>query len=175
MNTSFERVKDTKDNWFTPLEIIHALGEFDLDPCTSPDRPWDTAKRHYTKEDDGYLQEWAGRVWLNPPYCGETKKWINKLADHGRGIALIYSRMNNLLFHEIVFPRATGIFFLQQKIAFHKEDGTKGDRAGCGSCLISFGYEDRLILSEFELLNGTFIDLGKLQGNYIWKQMRDKI
>ena len=33
MNTSFEKSKNSTDEWYTPKEIIDALGEFDLDPC----------------------------------------------------------------------------------------------------------------------------------------------
>ena len=32
MNTSFEKAKSTTDEWYTPREIIDALGPFDLDP-----------------------------------------------------------------------------------------------------------------------------------------------
>ena len=31
MNTSFEKSKNSTDEWYTPKEIIDALGEFDLD------------------------------------------------------------------------------------------------------------------------------------------------
>lgn len=44
MNTSFEKSKNSTDEWYTPKEIIDALGEFDLDPC-APMRPlWRTAR-----------------------------------------------------------------------------------------------------------------------------------
>lgn len=33
MNTSFERSAKATDEWYTPIGIIQALGEFDLDPC----------------------------------------------------------------------------------------------------------------------------------------------
>ncbi|NCW30719.1 MAG: adenine methyltransferase, partial [Alphaproteobacteria bacterium] len=33
----------TTTTWLTPPAVIKALGEFDLDPCASLDRPWDTA------------------------------------------------------------------------------------------------------------------------------------
>lgn len=47
MNTSFEKSKNSTDEWYTPKEIIDALGEFDLDPC-APMRPlWRTARVMY--------------------------------------------------------------------------------------------------------------------------------
>lgn len=72
MNTSFEKSKNSTDEWYTPKEIIDALGEFDLDPC-APMRPlWRTARVMYNKEQDGLKQKWEGRVWLNPPYSRPT-------------------------------------------------------------------------------------------------------
>lgn len=32
MNTTFEKSANSTDEWYTPKEIIDALGEFDLDP-----------------------------------------------------------------------------------------------------------------------------------------------
>ena len=50
MNTSFEKSKNSTDEWYTPKEIIDALGEFDLDPC-APMRPlWRTARVMYNKD-----------------------------------------------------------------------------------------------------------------------------
>ena len=50
------------DEWLTPPEIVRACGQFDLDPCAPIVRPWDTAARHFTVEDDGLAQSWDGRV-----------------------------------------------------------------------------------------------------------------
>lgn len=76
------------NEWLTPPEIIEALGPFDLDPCAPIERPWPTANRHYTVEDDGLRQPWDGFVWVNPPYGPHTWKWLHKLAEHGRGRAV---------------------------------------------------------------------------------------
>lgn len=68
MNTSFEKSKNSTDEWHTPKEIIDALGEFDLDPC-APMRPlWRTARVMYNKEQDGLKQKWEGRLW----FCKEN-------------------------------------------------------------------------------------------------------
>ena len=49
MNTSFERSANASDEWYTPREIIEALGEFDLDPCAPMHPLWPTAKIMYNK------------------------------------------------------------------------------------------------------------------------------
>ena len=45
------------DVWLTPPEILHSLGDFDLDPCASRERPWPTADKHLTIDDDGLSRE----------------------------------------------------------------------------------------------------------------------
>lgn len=54
---------------------------------------WQTAKIMYNKSDDGLTKEWAGRVWLNPPYSRPLiGQFVRKLAEHGNGIALLFNR-----------------------------------------------------------------------------------
>lgn len=107
MNTSFEKSKNSTDEWYTPKEIIDALGEFDLDPC-APMRPlWRTARVMYNKEQDGLKQKWEGRVWLNPPYSRPTiEHFITRMVEHNNGIALLFNRLDNKMFQDVVFPKA---------------------------------------------------------------------
>lgn len=80
------------NSWLTPPEIIAALGTFDLDPCACVGQPWSTAETHLYPRDDGLSAPWVGRVWLNPPYGPATARWLQRLARHGDGIALIFAR-----------------------------------------------------------------------------------
>lgn len=64
MNTSFERSANASDEWYTPREIIEALGEFDLDPCAPMHPLWPTAKIMYNKQDNGLIQNWGGESGL---------------------------------------------------------------------------------------------------------------
>src|SRR3546814_4162922 len=83
----------TQETWLTPLPIVSALGPFDLDPCAAPSpRPWPTAARHIELPEDGFAAEWSGRVWMNPPYGSEMARWLDKLATHRNGCALIFAR-----------------------------------------------------------------------------------
>jgi hypothetical protein len=61
----FNTNTDNNDVWLTPPYIIESLGGFDLDPCSPIDRPWPTAKSHYTIIDDGLTKDWSGRVWYS--------------------------------------------------------------------------------------------------------------
>lgn len=156
MDTSFQRTS-ASDEWYTPPEIIASLGKFDLDPCAAPDRI--TAARHFTKEDDGLSKEWSGRVWLNPPYSQPLlKKFITKMALHANGIALLFNRCDNALFHDLIFPSATAMLFLRKRIRFYNSQGLQGNHPGCGSVLIAWGEENALALKHCTL-QGKYVSL----------------
>lgn len=140
------RTAQTKDEWLTPPEIIRQLGTFDLDPCAPVNRPWDTAKRHYTIEDDGLSKPWAGRVWLNPPYGRETFVWLERLADHGQGIALIFARTDTKGFHETIWKRAHAVFFFQGRLKFYHASGEKAGTANAPSVLVSYSAADTMAI-----------------------------
>ena len=129
-----------KDEWLTSLFVLEALGSFDLDPCAPVVRPWPTAAEHFTIEDDGLLRNWHGRVWLNPPYGDQTGVWLNRLALHGNGIALVFARTETEMFFAEVWNRADAILFLRGRIFFHHVDGTRAESSGgAPSVLIAYG------------------------------------
>lgn len=146
------------DTWLTPPEIIHALGPFDLDPCTPDVMPWQTAENRYTKEDDGLTSAWFGRVWLNPPYSREAVKWLERLADHGNGIALVFARTETSWFVETIWKRCSALLFIEGRIYFHLSDGTRAAaNAGAPSVLVAYG-EDNAIAIENSGISGTFVN-----------------
>lgn len=131
------------DTWLTPPHIIQALGSFDLDPCTPPEMPWTTAITRYTEKENGLIQPWSGRVWLNPPYGDEAAAWMSKLADHGNGVALTFARTETVMFFQQVWERCNGILFLKGRLFFHRADGTRAKaNAGAPSCLIAYGMQN---------------------------------
>lgn len=125
--------------WLTPPEMVRALGEFDLDPCSEPDMPWKIAKHKFTEEDDGLAQEWFGRVFMNPPYGPKLNPFLHKMAEHGNGIALVFARTETRAFFRNVWPRADAIMFLKGRVRFYRPDGTQGSSSGSPSCLIAYG------------------------------------
>lgn len=147
------------DVWLTPPHILHALGEFDLDPCAAIDRPWPTARKHYTKADNGLAQPWKGRVWLNPPYGSEAAKWLHRLAAHGDGIAFIFARTETQAFFAHVWGAADALFFLRGRVKFHYPDGRPcPTNAGAPSVLIAYGKRNVEALKTCGL-DGQFVPL----------------
>lgn len=130
------------DEWLTPPEIIDALGLFDLDPCAPIVRPWPTATRHFTLEDDGLRQPWTGRVWLNPPYA-HSGKWLARMVEHRCGTALVFARTETRIWHEQIWPHASGLLFLRGRLTFYRPDGKRAvANAGAPSALIAYGPDD---------------------------------
>jgi hypothetical protein len=152
-----------KEEWLTPPEIIKALGSFDLDPCapTPETRPWDTAKAHYCIHDNGLIKPWNGRVWLNPPYGGETARWMARASDHGDVTALIFARTETQQFFDYIWPKAKAVCFLKGRLAFYHIAGKRGGTAGAPSMLVAWdGYNASKI--EQALKAGT------IAGKFVW-------
>lgn len=137
------------ETWLTPPSILAALGTFDLDPCAAPSpRPWPTAARHIELPEDGLAATWTGRVWCNPPYGAQASRWLDKLATHGNGIALVFARTETAMFHEHVWPRAHAVLFLRWRIAFCDRRGKPANSAGAPSVLIAYGRENAAVLAH---------------------------
>ena len=127
---TFNSNTENKEEWLTPPYILEALGSFDLDPCAPAVRPWNTAKVHYCKEQDGLSQKWFGRVW-----CNETKG-----------------------FHSEVWRKAHYVFFFLGRLKFHYPDGAQGDCANAPSCLVAYNADNTDAIKKSGL-NGKLIIL----------------
>jgi DNA N-6-adenine-methyltransferase Dam len=84
---------NTTDEFLTPPEIVKAMGEFDLDPCSSHNQKEPLAAESYMfPEQDGLMLPWHGSVFVNPPFS-ELDKWITRFVLHGNGILLVPARV----------------------------------------------------------------------------------
>ena len=142
----------SSDEWYTPKWLIDELGPFELDPCSPINRPFDTAQYHFTKTDDGLTKDWdKAFVWLNPPYSRHLlKAFVEKLAAQNNGIALLINRQDNLLFQEIIFPKAKSMLFMRHRIKFINPDG-RSSNPPTGHCLVAFGEKADLRLKNCQI------------------------
>jgi hypothetical protein len=126
----------------TPLPIIDATGPFDLDPCAADPRPWSCARINWIEH--GLDREWLRHlfVFLNPPY-DDCEPWIERLAQHGHGIALLHARTETRWFRPL-WERASGILFLANRLKFFRPDGTE-HRANSGAPPVLAGFGDEAL------------------------------
>lgn len=158
MNVTFEKAKNTTIEWLTPPELVKMLGEFDLDPCTPVNPPFLHAKINYTVKDDGLTKKWFGRVYMNPPYGKGMEKWIEKLKNHGNGIALIFARTETKFFFNHIWDDADAVLFVKGRIRFYNIKGEQKGTPGAPSIFVAYGKSNADILRKSEI-EGKFIRL----------------
>jgi len=81
---------DASDGWYTPPWLIDkarlVLGTIDLDPATcAAAQAIVRATQFYTEHENGLIQPWSGRMWINPPYSAPTP-WVRRaIMEHQAG------------------------------------------------------------------------------------------
>jgi hypothetical protein len=94
------------------------------------------------ERENGLLKLWNGFVWCNPPYGRSLGVWLDRMALHNNGIALVFARTDTQAFHRHVWPFASLVLFLEGRLTFHRPSGEpapEGHNSGGPSCLIAYG------------------------------------
>jgi len=128
------------NDWWTPPELVEALGPFDLDPCAGVGQT-PLAKNVITLPDDGLALPWSGRVFCNPPYGPHVGDWAKKMVEHCNGILLIFARVETRAWR-IIWTHADAILFPFKRITFQKPDGSQAKSGTAPSAFCAFGLEN---------------------------------
>lgn len=145
----------TNNTTLTDLRLIEELGEFDLDPCGF--NGWKTARKQICLPRNGLSEPWEGRVWCNPPYSAPAK-WLLRMAQHGRGTALVLASTGTRWFHECVFNGATAILFMKGRPYFYRSDCLTRLKLMRDSVLVAYGGNDADLLLAAQI-EGFYIKL----------------
>lgn len=127
MSTTYEW--ETPDEVYGPLDL--ELGKFSLDVAAS--RRNAKASGYFTKKEDGLVQTWTGRVWMNPPYGRVIGQWIRKAYESVKNgdaeivVCLIPARTDTGWWHDYVQGKAE-VRFLRGRVQFIRP-GKKLDNA----------------------------------------------
>lgn len=121
--------------WHTFKEIEKQLGRsYNIDPCCEEQTA--KCKNFLTKEDDMFkvknpfdvLPEGTLSVnmFCNTPYGREQKKFVEYIAewceyDNIIADVLIPSRTGTQLFHDLILPKATSIYFIKGRLVFGED------------------------------------------------------
>lgn len=123
MNTKL-MFSSVKDDWETPQDLFDKLDDefhFTLDAASSDLNA--KCEKHYTVEDDGLSQSWAGNnVFLNPPYGRNMKDWMRKAYEESQAenttvVVLVPARTDTAWFHDYVYGKAE-LRFLRGRLKF---------------------------------------------------------
>ena len=153
MSKHHEASVGLSDEWYTPVEIFHALRlVFDLDPCSPGEGHWVPAKKIYTKQDDGLSKPWHGAVFMNPPFGGRNGvvPWLKKFIAHGQGIAIVPARTSAGWFQDYA-TQAQVHLFPRGKTKFVRPDGSVGKSPGHGIVLLGMGFAPCYALRSSDL------------------------
>lgn len=129
------------DEWYTPKYIFDALNtKFHVDVAAPKDRSLLHVPAFDFIDSDSLSKEWAGYIWMNPPFGGRNGivPWLDKFFAHGHGIALAPDRTSAPWWQEAC-RKADGIFLISGKVKFIKPDGTLGNSPSTGTTLFGCG------------------------------------
>lgn len=156
-----ELLEQSENNeWFTPLRYLESaravMGGIDLDPASSEAANLIVgADRIYTLETNGLVQEWSGRIWLNPPYGGLVAKFAVRLREQfeaGRiqaGILLVNSHPTETKWFQAMLRRYP-VCFTDHRIDFTNDDPEDpGGGSTHGSAFVYLGDAVALFAAEF--------------------------
>lgn len=123
MNTEL-MFSSKSDLWSTPQDFFEQLNNefnFNLDPCSTHENA--KCEKHFTINEDGLIQDWGGcRVFCNPPYGKELKKWVKKCYEESKKentvvVMLIPARTDTSYFHDYIYNKAE-IRFIRGRLKF---------------------------------------------------------
>ena len=124
MNTELMFSSKT-DLWSTPQDLFDQLDKefnFNLDPSSTHENA--KCEKHFTISENGLDQSWKGyKVFCNPPYGRELKKWVKKCYEESRNkettvVMLIPARTDTTYFHDYIYNKAKEIRFIKGRLKF---------------------------------------------------------
>lgn len=156
-------VSSKSNEWATPQDLFNKLNEefrFTLDPCSTHKNA--KVKKHYTSEDDGLKKDWSNEiVFMNPPYGGHTRDWIEKAYTESlkgaKVVCLIVSATDRSYWHDFIFPHASQIRFIRGRLKFGQSKNT----APFASAVVIF--DESKLYREFKDYNSRI----KFSASYI--------
>lgn len=163
-----------QQEWYTPPAIIEAarrtMGGIDLDPASNVQaQEWIQAGSYYTRDDDGLLLSWGGKVWLNPPYEGKLiRAFVDKLLSE-RGVEQAITLTNNATetaWGQRLLSLAGAVCFPAKRIRYLSPTGEKNTGLQ-GQMICGFNVDRVRFKQEFEEFGYVLINpRGEWKGEY---------
>ena len=148
------------NEWYTPPQFLEAargvMGGIDLDPASSDTAQQNVqAGKYFTKEDNGLLFPWSGRVWMNPPYArGLVAEFVSKLCGHFRAgevseaVVLVNNATETRWFQELL-GASSAVCMLTGRVRFLRDTGELGAPLQ-GQAVVYMGSRPSVFAAWFE-------------------------
>lgn len=124
--------------WYTPSPFVEAarevMGEIDLDPASHEEANRIVrATRYYTELENGLIQRWFGRVFINPPGGLVDEFWKKAMFEAMNYEQLVWigyslEQLQTLQVGNKVTPLDCHICFTSKRIAFIENEAKKAAR-----------------------------------------------
>jgi len=123
-------VSSKSNEWSTPWGFFKGLDRefnFTLDPCARDDNA--KCEKYYTADDDGLSKDWSEEVvFMNPPYGGNTRAWVEKAYNESLNgatvVCLLVSATDRSYWHDFIFPYASQIRWVRGRLKFGESKNT---------------------------------------------------
>lgn len=146
-----------ENEWYTPKRFIDSarvvMGGIDLDPASSEiANETVEASNIFTKDDNGLLQKWFGRVWMNPPYAQPLiAQFIDKVCTEEiqQAIVLVNNGTETAWGNQLL-STCSAICFPKSRIRFVAPNGQQGDSPLQGQMICYIGEEVQKFINEFQ-------------------------
>jgi len=154
------------NEWYTPPVFIEAsrtvMGGIDLDPASSiRANSIVHADEFYTQESDGLIQEWHGRVWMNPPYAQDlVKRFTEKLLEELQNIEQAIVLVNNATetgWCQSLLCSCVAVCFLRGRIKYLDASGDQRNTPLQGQAVMYFGDRQEVFANVFSELGQVLI------------------
>jgi len=150
-----------ENEWYTPPEYIEAarrtMGSIDTDPASSEAANRTVkAKRYFTIESNGLVEEWPGNVWLNPPYTRNlVELFCDKLLEEfasrrTRQACLLVNNATETAWCQKVLSTAHAVCFVAGRIRYLDRTGQPAQSPLQGQVIFYFGREAENFCKNFD-------------------------
>lgn len=145
-----------ENEWYTPKRFVDSarivMGGIDLDPASSEIANETVgASNIFTKEDNGLLQKWFGRVWMNPPYAQPLiAQFVDKVCSEEieQAIVLVNNGTETAWGNQLLCT-CSAVCFPKTRIAFLDPNGKPGAPLQ-GQMICYIGSDVQKFINEFQ-------------------------